>query len=97
MFVFAFAFVCSVEVVLGQTNRQSHGWITSADGQWHRCEITSMGTMDTQILRITRTRYIPQRGRGDGVLQIVRAIELIWSPCGNTYIHISEAVKPWDK
>ena len=44
MFVFAFAFVCSVEVVLGQTNRQSHGWITSADGQWHCCEITSMGT-----------------------------------------------------
>ena len=45
----------------------------------------------------SHARVTYRREGGKVVLQIVRAIELIWSPCGNTYIHISQAVKPWDK
>ena len=97
IFVFAFAFVCSVEVG-PWANKQAitrldhkHRWTMAP--LWNHLYGHPLHTQ-TQILRITRTRYIPQRERGRVCCKLW---ELLWSPCGNTYIHISQAAKPKDK
>ena len=66
IFVFAFAFVCSVEVG-PWANKQAitrldhkHRWTMAP--LWNHLHGHPLPTQ-TQILRITRTRYIPQRGR----------------------------------